>query len=635
MFGLSFLSPLFLIGAAAVAIPIAIHLFYRRTDPVIEFAAMRYLRRAPVEQSRRRRLREWLLLALRAAALLLLALAFARPYVAGSAAALDAPATLVLLDTSASMTAPGRFARAVARAGDVIRSAPLTHAVGVVSFANATDVVAPLSQDRAGALAALAALKPGAGATRYHGALTRAAEELGGRPGRIVVVTDLQQSGWEAAGDSGVPAGVEVDVEDVGASEGNLAVTSLRLEGADAVAVVQSFSPRAVMDQVVFAVDGRRIGAVPVALDASGSAEARVPLEGLGSGALFASITDQQGYAADNVRYAVLDAANTLSVLAISSSGHPSESLYLERGLTIAGGAGGFRFRAVSGAGFSDLAPDVLAEVGVIVVLGTRGLEVRGRQRLAGFIKSGGGLLLTAGPDVDPAVMNEALSGVVRTTWQRRDASALTFAPEDSRHPAFRPLRGMGTLGNVSFTRAALVDAGPGAEVIARYSDGSPALVEERASGGRVLLFASDLNYRWNNFPLQPAFVPFVHETLRYIASARAARVEYLVGDLPGAPGAAPGVVRLEAAARAASGAQPAGVPGRRVAVNVDPRESDPARMDAEAFRARVLRRAAAAAGQTDTEARTREDTQRLWQYGLLLMVVSLVAEGVLGRRFG
>src|SRR5919109_2512800 len=105
MFGLSFLSPLFLIGMAAAAIPIAIHLFQRRAEPVIEFAAMRYLRQAPVEESRRRRLRELLLLALRAAALLLLAFAFARPYITGSAAALTDEATIVLVDTSASLTA--------------------------------------------------------------------------------------------------------------------------------------------------------------------------------------------------------------------------------------------------------------------------------------------------------------------------------------------------------------------------------------------------------------------------------------------------------------------------------------------------------------------------------------------------
>src|ERR671925_1619633 len=99
MFGLSFLSPLFLAGLAAAAIPIAIHLFYRRAEPVIDFAAMRYLRQAPVEESRRRRLRELLLLALRVTALVLLAGAFARPYLAGAAVA-SGEATVVLVDTS-------------------------------------------------------------------------------------------------------------------------------------------------------------------------------------------------------------------------------------------------------------------------------------------------------------------------------------------------------------------------------------------------------------------------------------------------------------------------------------------------------------------------------------------------------
>ena len=100
MFGLSFLSPLFLVGAAAAAIPVAIHLFYRRAEPVVDFAAMRYLRRAPVEQSRRRRLRELVLLALRVGALVLLACAFARPYLSESVAALTGDATMVLIDTS-------------------------------------------------------------------------------------------------------------------------------------------------------------------------------------------------------------------------------------------------------------------------------------------------------------------------------------------------------------------------------------------------------------------------------------------------------------------------------------------------------------------------------------------------------
>ncbi len=65
MFGISFLSPLFLVGAAAAAVPILLHLFHRRTEVVIDFPAVSLLKRAPVQQHRRRRLRELLLLALR------------------------------------------------------------------------------------------------------------------------------------------------------------------------------------------------------------------------------------------------------------------------------------------------------------------------------------------------------------------------------------------------------------------------------------------------------------------------------------------------------------------------------------------------------------------------------------------
>jgi hypothetical protein len=338
------------------------------------------------------------------------------------------------------------------------------------------------------------------------------------------------------------------------------------------------------------------------------------------AGALSAAIADPQGYAGDNVRYALMDAAAAPLVLTVTASGHPSESLYVERALGVVPGAGGFRFRAMSGPAFSDLMPAELGEAQILVILGTRGIEQRGRELLAQHLRSGGGLLVTAGPDVDAAIIRQALQDVVQTSWQARDAAALRFAPDDGRHPVFRVFGGVGTLGNVSFTRSARIEPGPAAGVVARYSDGTPALVEEAAGDGRVLVFASDLNNGWNDFPLQPAFVPFLHETLRYLASARQSRSEYVVGALPGDHGRAPGVVAHL---------------GRRVVVNVDPRESDPARMTVDAFTAGVSRLTASAAREADAAEESREDGQRLWQYALLLMIVSLAAEGMLGRRLG
>ncbi len=118
---------------------------------------------------------------------------------------------------------------------------------------------------------------------------------------------------------------------------------------------------------------------------------------------------------------------------------------YLERALMVAENAGGFRFRAVSGPTFSTMTAQALEDVDTIVMFGTRGLEHRGRELLGGYVKAGGGLLVAAGPHVDPLVLREALDGVVPVAIRPRPATpGLRFAPSDSRHPVFRLFGGVG-----------------------------------------------------------------------------------------------------------------------------------------------------------------------------------------------
>jgi Aerotolerance regulator N-terminal len=102
---IAFLSPLYLLAAGAAAIPLLIHLLRRRIGTRIEFPAVRYLARAEREHSRKLRLRNLLLMLLRVTAVLLVALAAARPVarVAGSG---HAPTALALvLDNSLSSSA--------------------------------------------------------------------------------------------------------------------------------------------------------------------------------------------------------------------------------------------------------------------------------------------------------------------------------------------------------------------------------------------------------------------------------------------------------------------------------------------------------------------------------------------------
>src|SRR5438093_11631162 len=77
---MAFLTPFFLLGLGAIAIPVLVHLIQREKKRVVEFPSLMFVRRIPYQSVRRRRIRHWALLMLRAAAVALIVLAFARPF---------------------------------------------------------------------------------------------------------------------------------------------------------------------------------------------------------------------------------------------------------------------------------------------------------------------------------------------------------------------------------------------------------------------------------------------------------------------------------------------------------------------------------------------------------------------------
>src|SRR5689334_13210578 len=74
-----FVAPFMLFGAAAAAIPIALHFFFRSRYRTVPWAAMKFLLASVEQTSRRLKFQEILLLLLRVSLLVLLALALARP----------------------------------------------------------------------------------------------------------------------------------------------------------------------------------------------------------------------------------------------------------------------------------------------------------------------------------------------------------------------------------------------------------------------------------------------------------------------------------------------------------------------------------------------------------------------------
>ena len=120
---MSFLAPLFLAALAALAVPIFVHLIQRERRTIVEFPSLMFVQRIPFQSTERRRIHNWLLLLLRAAALAAVVIAFARPFVGidpVQAAVTGDREVVVLVDRSASMGYGDRWARAQAETRRII-----------------------------------------------------------------------------------------------------------------------------------------------------------------------------------------------------------------------------------------------------------------------------------------------------------------------------------------------------------------------------------------------------------------------------------------------------------------------------------------------------------------------------------
>jgi aerotolerance regulator-like protein/VWA domain-containing protein len=633
---LSFLSPLFLLGAAAAAVPIVLHLLKREPEPLVKFPAVKLLKHAPVEHTEKHRLRELLLLALRVTAFVLLALAFARPFMPTGAASVASGVTVIALDTSYSLSAPGRFERAKQLAAAAIDRAPASDLVGVVTFSDEAQIAAKPSADRVLASSAITEAAAGFGSTRYRAALSAASQALAGRRGTIVVVTDLQEGGWDAGDRATVPDGTRIEIADVGPLPPNLAVVSVQPMSDRVVATLRNTGGRARDARAHLTVDGRRAGDASASIGPNQSADVVFAGAPRGKNAAV-SVDDPDGIQADNVRYAVLGRGGVATVGVITGSGDlPREAFYVQHALA-AGGMqdAGYQPVALSGAKLASMTDDQIAGHVAVLLLSTRGLERHGRELLATYVRGGGGLLIAAGADIDGDVVADVLghdaplrivTAATPSTGAPRAATDRALAPADVRHPIFRPFAAnTATLGLVRFHNVARVD-GTGCQTVARFTTGDVAVIDCPAGEGRGVVIASDLDNRWNDFPLHATFLPFLHEVVRYLGSARAHASDVLIADVPSGVTRQPGIVSVADSRRA-------GAASRTIAINVDARESDPARLTMEEFQSAVTPMKDTAISKARAEARQQEDHQHLWQYAMAFMVLTLMIEGYIAAK--
>src|SRR5579862_1207974 len=233
---MQFLTPAFFIGLGAIAIPVMIHLIQREKKRVVEFPSLMFVRRIPYQSVRRRRIRHWFLLLLRAAAIALIVFAFARPFTQPKAAAPSVGAggardVVIVLDQSASMGYGDHWDKAKDAARAVVRGLGGEDRATLVLFAKNAEENMRATSDRARLEAAISAAKVTSGATRYGPALKLADSILSRSPLKrreAVLISDFQKTGWSGSEDARFPEGMALTTVSV-ASEGteNISVPSV------------------------------------------------------------------------------------------------------------------------------------------------------------------------------------------------------------------------------------------------------------------------------------------------------------------------------------------------------------------------------------------------------------------------
>jgi hypothetical protein len=359
---------------------------------------------------------------------------------------------------------------------------------------------------------------------------------------------------------------------------------------------------------------------------------------------------------ADDLRRFAVERSDPQKVLLIHNYGDTRSPLYVGAALTAAAQSA-FVLESINVSEAADRRPSNYAFV-LLSDLNT--LPSLLENSLAGYVRSGGSLLIAAGTSAGGRSQVPIFGAHIIETrdYTRVPDRYMAVGSSDSSYPAVAKAGGWT---GVKFFYALNVDpgAGPGAaRVIVRLADQTPLLLERRIGEGRVLLLTSGLDNLTNDFPLDPAFVPFIEQTARYLAGSErqgGARTVDAYLELRNAKEQGQGVEVTdpdgkrpltlgEAASAQSFQLTEAGfyqlrlANGRQdeVGVNPDPKESnlDVIPDDVLALWQGKSGSPTSPASSAPSAATPNKTAESFWWYVMLLVLIAAVAESVLASRY-
>ena len=597
---MAFEHPMFLWGLLAALIPLAVHLFDRRKARPLPFAAIDFVLRSQKRTAQKLRLRRILLYTLRTLLLCAVPLALAKPHRAvahGAAVPRQGPAaTAIVLDASLSMQDTLRGQTLFAHAQDLARQAlaGLTpeDPVTVVVCGTPVPKVRTPNFDRAAARRAIDEAQVTFAPANGDACLQAAASALAESPvagKQIFFASDLTQGALDPGAAPPVistpkgqlrPRVVLLDAARGERDLPNAAVTQLRVEpspvlGARGYAftfTVRNSGEAAISNrEVALKIGGRRVVRAEVSVPAHGSTQKTLSYRFESGGVVHGAVAlAADSLPADDARSFVLSVPRQIEVAVVdgapSSVRFDDAAFFVDAALRAEGSPVHATTVDVDTFDSRPLPPGLDA----VFLIDVPPLPTARVAELAAFVRQGGGLFVSLGPNAvgaqgEPDGFNASMAPllprplrVVKTAVRPNDPGAANtaarFARVDWSHPALSIFTGDARQGFEAARTEKyflLQPNGPSFRTLASYDDGAPAFVESALGAGKVVLDTTTVDRGWSNFPIQTAFLPLMQRLAGHLAGALDAR-----------PPAETQVGQVHAIASAGSGVTPAGVQG-------------------------------------------------------------------------
>lgn len=673
--GIGFLAPAFLAALAALTVPLLLHLRHRDRNRPMRFPSFMFLEQLTIRTESRQRLTDWPLLLLRLLALSLVVFAFARPLLKDRKLAGEASNTkvvVIMLDRSESMGYEGVWPRALDSARAIIDRLDNRDRVALIAYDDAAEVLSRLTEDHASVRGMLTAVKPLNRGTRLAPALRTARQVLLDAPfdaSEVVVISDLQRS--SAVGIAGVefPSGVAVR----GVAVGNDNWTNSAIRAVDATRVSeggrQMLAVKARVEShglgdtraisASLTINGREAASMPATLRHEGETVITftpVPAPDAAV-ALQLALSPADSLAADDTLFAVVPRDDALRVALIAAPGaSASEDFYVEQALSI-GNTPPMKVERLNSA------PSTASALANIAVVMFNDVAPELNPALGKWLEDGGGIVLTAGrrlaaeKNALPGYAGIRYSGLAEPIGDRGGA----LRDIQVEHALFAPFREVPeALAAVHAWRYPRGDASPGAQVLAKFDDGVPAVLEQRIGLGRAITINIPLGNQYGDFPLQPAFLPFMRQLIMHTSGRDAAPLWHTTGGnwalpanlknpvvqspsgeliRPEADSAGAAVALSDAGFYGAYSDRASGEPGALLAVNVPSSESELTPVDTAELLLGVRTAAPSAEGDASgngNAASTVEEMERRqnpWRLLLLAALLVLFGETFLSTR--